>query len=244
MKLEACRNVSMKCKWKILSIAYIILIIVLTVLAIGGSILIHRFEYTAGTRNDPDYGMLYSFGLSVILFFFILPAIAMSASIVALMSLVLRHSNVGQVLLKLALILLGPVIACCAFFCTGPLARIFLKGFEQWALQEADIDAIQTWLANEGAKHAGRGYGAEEGFPEALPVCLVELHPRRISFGNSVSQNGPSVEMIWFFFMDDYGLIIGSPAMETPKKGRIELHEGYYEFRRPVKPGAYVFIRG
>jgi hypothetical protein len=48
--------------------------------------------------------------------------------------------------------------------------------------------------------------------------------------------------------MDEYGLIVGPPTMETPKEGCIKLHEAYYEFRRPVrrpvKSGAYVFIRG
>ena len=94
------------------------------------------------------------------------------------------------------------------------------------------------------SKHAGHRYSAEDGVPEGLPECLVDLNPVPISFSSSVSQNGPSVEINWFFFMDDYGLIIGSPEMETPEKGRIKLHKSLYEFRRPVKRGAYVFIRG
>jgi hypothetical protein len=123
--------------------------------------------------------------------------IAGGASFVALISLVLRHRNVGQILLKLALILLGPVIVCCTFILSGPGAAVFLKGFEQWILQEADIDAIQTWLVSEGTKHAGKQYSPEEGFHEKLPECLVELNPRRISFVDSVYKNGPSVEIIW-----------------------------------------------
>ncbi|MHC4539614.1 MAG: hypothetical protein ACYTEK_09805 [Planctomycetota bacterium] len=236
----------MKRKWKTLSLAYIILIIVLTVVATGGSILIHRIEYIAGTRNDVDCSILYGFGLSVILFFFILLPIAASASILALVSLVLRHSNVGQVLLKLALMLLGPVIVCCAFLCTVPLSPIFLKGFEQWVVQEADIDAIQTWLASEGARHAGQLYSrySKEGFPEELPECLVGLNPAFISFRDANSHNGPSVEIVWPYFMDEYGLVVGSPAMETRNEGRIKLDSSNYEFRRPVKRGVYVFIRG
>jgi len=226
-----------------LKIAYIVLIIVLTVLAIGGSILTRRFEYMAGTRNDVDYSLVYGFGLSVMLFF-LMTLIAVSASILALISLVLRHSNVGQILLKLALILLGPIVVCCAFVYAGPGAAVFLEGFEQWVLQEADIEDIQQWLASEGAKHAGQQYNAEEALSKGLPGCLVELNPMYISFSDSASKNGPSVEIIWPFFMDDYGLIVGPPTMETPEEGHIELDEAYYEFRRPVKPGAYVFIRG
>lgn len=233
----------MKCKRQIPDIAYIILIVILTVLAIGGSLLIRRFEYVAGTRNDVHYSMVYGFGLFVVLFI-LMANIAVCTSILALISLVLRHSNIGQIFLKLALLLLGPVIVCCAFLYTIPLSPVFLKGFEQWVLQETNIDAIQTWLANEGAKYAGQHYSSKEGFPEELPECLVDLNPALISFGKSVSQNGPSVEIIWRLFMDDYGLIIGSPEMETPEKGRIKLGRSAYEFRRPVKQGAYVFIRG
>lgn len=226
-----------------LSIAYIILIIVLTVLAIGGSILTRRFEYVAGTRNDAHYSFVYGFGLSLMLSF-LMASLAVIASILALISLVLRHRNVRQILLKVALILLGPIICYCAFEYTVPLAPVFLEGFEQWVLQEADIEVIQQWLASEGAKHAGQRYNAKEGFAKELPECIVELNPRFISFSDSISKNGPSVEIIWPLFMDDYGLIVGPPTMETPEEGHIELRKAYYEFRRPVKPGAYVFSRG
>jgi len=226
-----------------LSIAYIILIIVLAALAIGGSILTRRFEYVAGTRNDTYYSFVYGFGLSVILFFLMAP-IALIASILALISLVLRHRNVGQILLKLALIFLGPIICYCAFEYTVPLAPVFMEGFEQWVLQKADIEVVQQWLASEGAKHAGKRYYAEDGFPKELPDCLIELNPIFISFSDSVSQNGPSVEIIWFLFTDEYGLIVGPAAMETPEEGYVKLRKDYYEFRRPVKRGAYVFSRG
>ena len=235
----------MKRKKKILSIVYTILIVVLTVMAIGGSLLINRFQYLAGTRNDGGYSLYLAFRLAML--FLIITPIAICTSILALIrliSLILRHSNIRQILFMLALLILAPVIVCCAFLYTTPFSHVFLKGFEQWVLQETDIDFIQTWLASEGAKYAGQSYSSKEGFPEELPECLVNLNPRFISFRNSVSQNGPSVEIIWFFFMDDYGLIIGSPEMETPEKGRIKLNRAYYEFRRPVKRGAYVFIRG
>jgi hypothetical protein len=147
-------------------------------------------------------------------------------------------------LLNLALIFLGPVICYCAFEYTAPLAPVFLEGFEQWVLQEADIETIQQWLTSEGAEHAGQHYNAEEALSKGLPECLVEINPKIISFSDSASKNGPSVELIWFLFMDEYGLIVGPATMETPEEGYIELRKDYYEFRRPVKPGAYVFIRG
>jgi hypothetical protein len=168
----------------------------------------------------------------------------MSASIIALISLVRKHTNISQIVFKLALILLGPVIVGCAFFFSEPGAVVFLKGFEQWVLQNADVDAIQTWLLSEGQKHSGQSYSSEKGFPEELPECLVELNPRFISFHYSYSSNELRVEITWFFVMDDYGLIIGSTAMEIPNKGRIKVSRSTVEFRRPVRPGAYVFFRG
>ncbi|MBN2182736.1 MAG: hypothetical protein JW715_12560 [Sedimentisphaerales bacterium] len=225
-----------------LNIAYIILITILTILAIGGSTLIHRPEYLAGTRNDPQY-IVTIFGFSLILFP-ILALVAASASIVALISLSLRHGNFVRILLKLTMIVLGPAIVCCAFLYTTPLSPVFLEGLEQWVLQETDIDAIQTWLASEGAEHAGQSYYADNGFPEELPECLVKLHPVYIKFSNSDSQDRPSIEIVWPFAMEECGLIVGSPSMETPKKGCLKIRKDYYEYRRPVKPGAYVFTRG
>ncbi len=239
----------MKLKREIPSKACIILIVVLTVLAIGGSIIIHRFEYTAGARNDVYYCFTHCFHLSLILRLLLI-SIAIPASILALIrliSLVLKHSNIRQILFMLALLFLGPVIVICAFlYIPPPLSPspAFLKGFEQWILQEAEIDAIQTWLANDGAKHAGQHYSSDDGFGDDLPECLVNLNPKFISVSNSTSLNGLSVEITWSFFRDYYGLIIGSPKIETHKKGRIKIHRSLYEFRRPVKKGAYVFIRG
>jgi len=233
----------MKFKLEITSGAYIVLINILIVLAIVGSFLIYRLDYVTGTQNRVDNNIVYSFGLFIILYP-LMAIIALCTSIFALISLLKRHSNVGQVLLKLALIPLGPVIVCCAFFLSGPGAAVFLKGFEQWVVQNADIDTIQTWLASEGLKHSGQFYSSEDGFPEELPECLVKLNPKFISFSDSNSTNGMRVEMTWFYVMDEYGLIIGSPLMGTPKKGHIVLEYGDYEFRRPVKKGAYVFIRG
>jgi len=240
-KMAAATNIAGR--GRLLTIAYIVLVVVLTVVAIGGSIAVHRFEYTAGTRNDAKYSVVYGFGLFVALFLVMAP-IAGGASFVALISLVLGHRNLRQISLKLGMILLGPIICFCAFEYEVPLAPVFLEGFEQWVLQEADIDGIQTWLASEGAKHAGKHYSAQEDFGGELPECLVELKPMLVSFSDSVSPDGPRVEIIWLLFMDEYGLIVGPPTMDTPEKGRIKLKKAFHEFRRPVKPGAYVFTRG
>ena len=225
------------------NVVYIIVIAILMVLAIGGSIIMYGCEYIAGTQNDAHYSFVYGFGLSLILFP-LMAFVAVFASILALVSLVLRHSSLGQILLKLVMILLGPVIACCAFLCTTPASPIFLKGFEQWVRNEADIEAIQTWLVREGAKYAGQSYTADDDLPDDSPECLVKLHPFHIKFSDSDSQNGLNVEIVWHFVMAECGLIVGSPEMETPKKGCLKIRKDYYEFRRPVKSGAYVFIRG
>lgn len=225
-----------------LNIINIVLVVILAVTAIGGSILAYGLQYIGGTRNDFSF-TFYSFGL-LLLLFLIVPLVAGSTIIVVLISLVFRHRTVGQILQKLALLLIVPVICFCAFEYKSPLAPVFLKGFEQWVLQEADVDAIQVWLVNEGAKHTGKSYHVGDGFPEELPECLVNFNPGVISFADSDSQYGPSVEITWFVRGGNHGLIVGSPEMETPEVGQIKLDTGDNEFRRPVKPGAYVFIRG
>lgn len=111
-------NIKIPTKKLTVNVAYIIVITGLTVLAIGGHILIHRFEYLAGTRNDAHYSFVYGFGLFLILFP-LMAFFAVFASILALVSLVLRHGGLGRILLKLVMILLGPVIVCCAFFCSN-----------------------------------------------------------------------------------------------------------------------------
>ena len=225
-----------------LNIINIIIIVILVVTVIGGFILVHGLEYIGGTRNDFDF-TFYSFGLSLLLFL-IVPLVAVGAFIVTLINLVFWHRTVGQILFKLALLLIIPVICFCAFEYEVPLVSVFLKGFEQWVLQEADVDAIQAWLVNEGAKHAGKSYHVGDGFPEEFPDSLVNLNPHVISFAESDSQYGPSVEITWFVRGGNYGLIVGFPAKETPEVGHIKLDTGDYEYRRPVKPGAYVFSRG
>ena len=235
----------MKLKREIPKKACIILIIVISVLAIGGSILFPRFEYMAGARNDATYSLFLVFPLSML--FLIITPMAVCCSIIALIrliSLVLKHSDIRQILFMLALLVLGPAIVFCAFEYISPLSPVFLEGFEQWVLKETDIDAIQTWLESEGAKHIGQVYSSKEGFPDDLPKFLVDLNPKLISFKYSTSRNGPIITFNWLLFMDDYGLIVGPPEMETPQKGLIKLRRDYYEFRRPVKPGAYIFIRG
>jgi len=239
----------MKFKNKIPNTACVVSIIILTIIALGGLIIIHCFEYVAGTRNDVEYNFSHCFHLSIILRFLLI-SISIFTSILALIrliGLVLSHSNIRQILFMLALLILAPVIAYGAFlYMTPPLSpsSAFLKGFENWVLREADIDEINTWLKNEGAKQAGKHYYAEDGFPKVLPECLVNLNPKSISISNPVSSKGPSVEITWSFLRDYYGLNVGPPEFETPKKGRIKLNQDHYEFRRPVKKGAYVFIRG
>jgi hypothetical protein len=233
----------MKYKWTFIDKAYIILIGILTIILVTGSIITHHIDYLTGTQKDIQHTGAYGFLLSAILLF-CMAWIAVIPSILALVSLVYRHSNVGQNLIKILMILLGPLIVCCFFWFTDPGASVFLEGFEQWVKKEADVNSIQTWLASDGAKHLKAQYWAQEGYPDELPKCLVELNPVSISFSDSNSTNGLTVEIMWMYIMDEYGLIVGSPAMETPEKGRVKWGQNHYEWRRPVKPGAYVFTRG
>lgn len=119
----------------------------------------------------------------------------------------------------------------------GGLAAAYLRGFERRMLRMADIDAIQQWLSVEGGKYSGRVYRRE--FPKELPSCLTEFGAPVIRF------SGAAVEFRWDApHGESYGLIVGPPSVQTPPEGVIEHDNGLNEFRRPVRPGAYVFSRG
>ena len=124
----------------------------------------------------------------------------------------------------------------------GPLAATFLRGFEQWVLREVDTDAIQQWLAGEGRNYAGRQYNGD--FPEELPDFLVRFKPKLVRFSNPASEGGLHIEFGCGGGLSYWGLIVGLPDMPTPKEGDIDLSESETEFRRPIKPGVYIFDRG
>jgi len=212
------------------------------VLVGGGSYLTYQTEYLGGVGNEPNHGFIFFVGL-------VLPMLIVIfiAFVCYLIRLFPWPATLGHRLLRLAFLLLPPALFFGSFFLTTPLAAVFLKGFEQWVAQEADIDAIQEWLATDGRQFTGQTFTLEPNTdaPEELPTCLTALRPWRISFSDGEAAGEMSIELSWpCGFSDEYGLIVGPPTMHTPETGMIKVREGCNEFRRPIQPGAYIFDRG
>ena len=211
-------------------------------LVCGGSYLTYRAEYLGGASNEPNQGM--------ILFFpFLVPMLLATfiAFICYLARLFPSPPTLGHWLVRLVFLLFPPTVLFGSFALTTPLADVFLKGFEQWVTREADIDAIQEWLASDGHRFAGQSFMLETdaNTPEELPTLLTALRPWRISFSDGEAGSEMSVELWWpCGFSDEYGLIIGPPTMHTPKTGMIRVRAGCNEFRRAIRPGVYIFNRG
>jgi hypothetical protein len=209
------------------------------VLAIGGPLCAGYAEFLGGTKNSDGDG----FGVFVgVYFLLVLTSLVFIAS--AIVRFFRSPRTLRHILLQIVFLIAPPAFLVGGFLATPPGASAFLRGFERWVLQEVDTDAIQKWLATEGRDFAGRQYDIRHGFPEELPDFLVRFKPKFISFRNYISEGGPCVEFGWGGGLASWGLIVGLPAMPTPKEGAINLTESETEFRHPVKPGVYVVERG
>jgi len=206
----------------------------------GGSCLTYWTEYLGGRVNEPYQGFIIGFGL-------MLPMVLMTliVGISEFVRLFPWPSTFRHQLLRLTFLLLPSVVFFASFATTTPLAPIFLAGFEQWTAQEVDIDAIQQWLSTEDPQLEGRSDSARELTAKELPSCVAALAPLNVSFRNAGPQGETTVELLWpSGFSDVHGLIVGPRTMETPEAGMIKLPDGRNEFRRPIRPGVYVFSRG
>jgi len=206
----------------------------------GGSYLTYRAEYLGGVGNDPNQGFILGFPLVLAM----LP-LTLIAGVCELIRLFPWPRTSGHRLLRLAFLLLPSTVFLVSFVAITPLAKAFLKGFEQWVGREADLDTIQEWLATDGPQLAGRSFFLRTDNPETLPPCLTSLRPWQVSFRQTGPEGEITVELCWpSGFSDEYGLVVGPPAMDTPKTGMIKVRENYFEFRRPIQGGVYIFSRG
>ena len=233
----------MKNKLKVTSILYLLFIIMLLVMAVGGSFLIRRYSYLAGLHHSDEY--IKSIPIAIYLLP-LLVILTLSSSLIAFVGLFFTNGKISKILCQLLMILLGPAIIFGIFICTPPGAATYLKGFKQYILKEVDIEAVQTWLATKGSIYARQEYYPDYGkdYPEELPSNLTKLHPSAIFISDSVAENGPVINLSWPFGMDGCELIIGPPDMKIPKRTLTETDQGIKEFTRIIKPGAYISIRG
>ncbi len=227
-------------QWRRAYLLEAILLLLLAAVPFAGRFWLLHVEYIGGLNNRFGDGFWAAFR-----FYYVLAVVSAILAICAIMQIFLRPRTCRHVLLRF-----GFLTAIPAIFAGGLIVGIprgsnaFERGYEQWILKEVDVDAIQEWLAAEGHKYAGRGYYTPENFLENWPGFLTEFKPAYISFPDSAWQAGPRVEFEWGGPLAHWGFVIGLPAMPMPEKGVINLTPTLFEFRRPIKPGVYIFERG
>jgi len=210
---------------------------VVLVLAAGGSYFIDWAEYMGGLRG-------LGVGRSFPLVLGMRPVIIVITLVVALRWLLARSLVFSQKLLRFSF----PAICLAAVLIPSkvsePAAAAYLRGFEQRMLKHVDIGGVQQWLLAEGQKHTGRV--CRPDFPPELPARLTEFRPHEILFSNAAPGYSVTVEFRWYApHGEEYGLVIGPPSMMDSVETTIRLPDsGLNEFRRPIKPGVYVFARG
>ncbi len=215
----------------------VIFVLVFLAISILGQLYIRHTEYEGGLANQGGCGllpMLYFLAAELILLVFY--------SICFIVRVFLSTRTVKNILIKITYVVMPFAIFFGSFMITIPLTPVFLKGFEKWVLKEVDINAIQQWLATEGQQYKCEYF--TEDFPKEFPAFLTKNKPYIIIFENSELDNTRYIDFRWGGGMDSWGLRIGSPSMKMPEQGMLKIREGYYEFRRPIAPGVYVFEGG
>lgn len=127
---------------------------------------------------------------------------------------------------------------------TGPGAWHFLRGYEKWVAKEVNIPEIRQWLLSLPDEYSGQSYFQAKDFPSQLPEAITSFEPYHIYL--SEFKNGQrSVKFEWGCAFGHFGIVIGTPEMDTPKEETLIKHsDSDYEFRRPIEPGVYIFERG
>ncbi len=214
---------------------------VFALVGLGGACLLYWAEYAGGCANNPAGGFA-----GCLLFFPVLGFAALVFLVHGLFRLFNRPCNPKHLALRLLFVALPVSIPIIAFCTCTPSSPVFLRGFRAWTLRHVDIQAVQQWLATEGPAFAERqaGQSYRYDFPADYPKCLVDFKPKFIWF-NRTPEGELTVEFGWGGGLSAWGLIVGPPTMKTPEAGMVRPKDSSeVEFRRPVRPGAYVVDRG
>jgi hypothetical protein len=154
----------------------------------------------------------------------------------------LKKAGINALLVIVALVITIGSILSSALLPAG--AEIFLHGFDKWIKKNVDTVSIQNWLETAGEQYFNKSYSIKEGFPQELPEFIVRLHQSYISFNESELDGSKVIMLSWGGGMSHWGVVVGNPEMKMPSEGKIEIHEGFVRFQKPVKAGVYIFDEG
>jgi hypothetical protein len=204
---------------------HIVVVAVFMMVGTVGTCIICQQNYAWGLRHD--YGAAVGYRLG----FWAYPSVvAIGLTLYGLVRTFLRPRTGKHATVKLVLAgapLLFPLGVPIVLDQWG--SRNFFLGFQQWAMKDVDVEAIQRWLASDGRQLAERVGTGAVWFPEGddYPSCVVGLKPEIISLERT--QKGELIaDLFWGKPFLPHHLIVGPPTMELA--GAI----------RPVKPGVCV----
>lgn len=216
----------------------ILILIIIPIISIIEWIHIDILSYRGGLRNFPSWGFML-----IVLYEPLKIAVVLLAIIRFLyVKYVKKLKKYFTAAILSILIFIGSWIL--PFICLPPGAVFFLKGYEKWVSKNVDIIAIQTWLLSEEAdKYLDERYSYN--FPDDLPDFTTNFNPKFMIFHGDESEKGKSIEFGWGGGLAHWGIVVGTPAMETKQEGRIEEPgSSYVEYRRPIMQGVYIFDGG
>lgn len=230
----------------------IIVLILICITIIIESVHFYIMEYLAGLYNDPSLhpffaGLFFDF-LKVLLLlvaFIGLVVIAFIGLVVNLFKKFKIYKNIGINFLLLGLSL-GVFIGNRYVRMPGPPgATVFLRGFDKWVRKNVETAAIQEWLATIDDRYFSKDYYADTGSPNEFPKFIIDLNPKFISFGYSELDNTKIAKLSWGSgLLGEWGVIIGNSNMEMPKPGVEKISDSYWEYRRIIRPGVYIYDGG
>jgi len=192
-------------------------------------------SYRGGLQNSPSFGSILPFLLC-----------ELSKIVVVLLAIIRGFSHLKPDRMRCRCIttaLLSIILFVGSWILRPPGAVFFLQGSEKWVRQNVDVDAIQAWLlSGEADKHLGQRYKLGR-LPNDLPDFVTDFDPEFIIFHGQESEKGKCIEFTWGG-LSDWGFVVGPPTMKTRQKGVIKHSKSLYEYRRPIKPGVFVFDAG
>lgn len=222
----------------------IIVLILICITIIIESVHFYIMEYFAGLYNDPS---LHSFFAGLFFDFLKVPLllVAFIGLAVNLFKKFKIYKNIGINFFLLGLSL-GVFISNRYVRIPGPPgATVFLRGFDKWIRKNVETAAIQEWLATIDDRHFGKVYYADTGLPNEFPKFIINLNPQLISFGYSELDNTKIAKLSWGSgLLGEWGVIIGNSNMEMPKPDVEKISDSYWEYRKIIEPGVYIYDGG
>ncbi len=137
---------------------------------------------------------------------------------------------------------------------------MYVKGFARYAKSQADVEAIQNWLAtldpNEYLKKSGGDSTGIPVPPPEQPSAIARLHPSDGPYGVRVLPDDAGRLMVRLSWggglIGHWGIVVGHretkvPPTQKPGSKRRQVNsrtkglDEYGEYRKPLAPGAYVW---